>query len=196
MDGFEPMQFGQRLWIVPSWLAEPDPTAVNIKLDPGLAFGTGTHPTTRLCLEWLDGQSIPKKVIDYGCGSGILAIAAAKLGAEQIECIDTDPQALEATMENGRRNEVANRLKCHLPAQQSGQPVQLLLANILARPLVELAPKLAKLVTVGGDIILSGILEEQCSEVSIAYEPWFKMRPPTEIEGWIRLHGTRLETGL
>lgn len=193
MDGFEPMQFGRHLWIVPSWFTEPDPAAVNIKLDPGLAFGTGTHPTTRLCLEWLDGHTIPKEVIDYGCGSGILAIAAARLGAEQIECIDTDPQALEATMENGRRNEVADRLKCGLPAQQSGQPVQLLLANILAGPLIELAPKLAQLVTKGGDIVLSGILKEQWPAVSKAYEPWFKMQPPVEIDGWILLHGLRLE---
>ncbi|MCW8888634.1 MAG: 50S ribosomal protein L11 methyltransferase, partial [Gammaproteobacteria bacterium] len=107
MDGFEPMQFGQNLWIVPSWFDEPNPEAVNIKLDPGLAFGTGTHPTTRLCLEWLDGHSIPKEAIDYGCGSGILAIAAALLGAEKIECIDTDPQALQATVANAERNDVA-----------------------------------------------------------------------------------------
>ena len=193
MDGFEPMQFGQRLWIVPSWFDEPDPNAVNIKLDPGLAFGTGTHPTTRLCLEWLDGHTIPEVVIDYGCGSGILAIAAAKLGAEQIECIDTDPQALEATIENGRRNGIADRLKSVLPAQQSGQPARLLLANILAGPLIELAPKLAQLVTEGGDIVLSGILKEQWADVSKAYEPWFKMQPPDEIDGWIRLHGLRLE---
>lgn len=194
MDGFEPMQFGEHLWIVPSWFEEPDPDAVNIKLDPGLAFGTGTHPTTRLCLEWLDGHTIPKEVIDYGCGSGILAIAAAKLGAEHVECIDTDPQALEATMENGRRNEVANRLKSYLPDQQSGKPVRLLLANILAGPLVELAPKLAKLVTTGGDIVLSGILKEQWSDVSKAYEPWFEMQPPVDIDGWIRLHGLRIES--
>jgi len=193
MDGFEPMQFGKRLWIVPSWFNEPDPDAVNIKLDPGLAFGTGTHPTTRLCLEWLDGHTIPREVIDYGCGSGILAIAAALLGAEQIECIDTDPQALQATMENGRRNEIVDKLVTALPDEQSGKPVQLLLANILAGPLIELSPKLATLVKVGGKIVLSGILKEQWQGVSDAYQPWFEIEPPAEIDGWIRLHGLRIE---
>jgi ribosomal protein L11 methyltransferase len=192
MDGFEPMQFGQKLWIVPSWFAEPDPDAVNIKLDPGLAFGTGTHPTTRLCLEWLEGHPVPEAVIDYGCGSGILAIAAALLGARQIECIDTDPQALQATLENGRRNAVAARLTTALPEQQSSKPVQLLLANILAGPLIELAPKLAELVVPHGEIVLSGILQEQWPAVSSAYQPWFEMHPPTEIDGWIRLNGRRL----
>ncbi|MDH3355110.1 MAG: 50S ribosomal protein L11 methyltransferase [Chromatiales bacterium] len=193
MDGFEPMQFGDRLWIVPSWFEEPEPSAVNIKLDPGLAFGTGTHPTTRLCLEWLDGHSMPNEIIDYGCGSGILAIAAALLGAEHVECIDTDPQALQATIDNAQRNKVSNRLKTGLPEQQSGKPVELLLANILAGPLIELAPKLAKLVKSGGEIVLSGILTEQWVDVSKAYEKWFEMQQPTEIDGWIRLHGRRLE---
>lgn len=193
MDGFEPMQFGNNLWIVPSWFDEPNPDAVNIKLDPGLAFGTGTHPTTRLCLEWLDAHAVPEAVIDYGCGSGILAIAAAKLGAKSVECIDTDPQALEATIENGRRNEISDRLITVLPNKQSGEPVPLLLANILAGPLVELSPKLAALVKPGGDIVLSGILKEQWQTVSEAYQPWFDMQPPVEIDGWIRLHGRRLE---
>lgn len=194
MDGFEPMQFGKNLWIVPSWFDEPDPDAVNIKLDPGLAFGTGTHPTTRLCLEWLDAHPVPEAVIDYGCGSGILAIAAAKLGAKSVECIDTDSQALEATLENGKRNGVVDHLITALPEQQSGDPVPLLLANILAGPLVELSPKLAALVKPGGDIVLSGILKEQWPAVSEAYQSWFDMQPPVEIDGWIRLHGRRLES--
>ncbi len=192
MEGFEPMQFGDHLWIVPSWFSPPDPNAVNIKLDPGLAFGTGTHPTTRLCLEWLDRHPVPQKVIDYGCGSGILAIAAAKLGAKSIECIDRDPQALEATLENGRGNAVADRLTIALPDQKSGQPAPLVLANILADPLIELAPQLAALVTPGGNIVLSGILKGQGPAVSAAYRPWFAIQPSVEIDGWIRLSGHRL----
>ncbi len=192
MDGFKPMQFGKRLWIVPSWHQAPDPDGVNIHLDPGLAFGTGTHPTTRLCLEWLDqNYQGSTKVIDYGCGSGILAIAAALLGATHIDCIDTDPQALEATLDNGSRNTIDHRLSTFLPNAYKDAPAPLLLANILAGPLVELSPRLAALTLQGGDIVLSGILEEQANEVLEAYQQWFEMDQPVSLDGWVRLHGIK-----
>jgi ribosomal protein L11 methyltransferase len=192
MDDFKPMRFGERLWIVPSWSEPPDNEAVNILLDPGLAFGTGTHPTTRLCLEWLDAHQVNgQSVIDYGCGSGILAIAAALLGAESVMGVDNDPQALLATMENARRNNVMEAITCYLPKETPDQPAQLLLANILAGPLIELAPRLAALVHDDGNIVLSGILPEQATEVSDAYLPWFAMQPAREHDGWIRLEGTK-----
>ena len=192
MDGFKPMQFGSRLWIVPSWHKAPDNQATNIHLDPGLAFGTGTHPTTRLCLEWLDeNYHGGTDAIDYGCGSGILAIAAALLGATHIDCIDTDPQALEATIDNGNRNGVDDRLSTFLPDEFVQKQTPLMLANILAGPLVELSPRLAELTSQGGDIVLSGILKEQAVTVSEAYSRWFDMDNPVEIDGWIRLHGIK-----
>ena len=192
MDDFHPMQFGQRLWIVPSWQAAPQPDGVNILLDPGLAFGTGTHPTTRLCLEWLDAHPpVAHKVIDYGCGSGILAIAAALLGATQLIAVDNDPQALVATIDNAQRNQVADRILTYLPKECPTEPVDLLLANILAGPLIDLSPKLASLVREGGQIVLSGILPEQAEEVRQAYQAWFNMQAPCEHDGWIRLEGTR-----
>lgn len=192
MDDFKPMRFGQRLWIIPSWSEPSDPDATNIFLDPGLAFGTGTHPTTRLCLEWLDSHDVAgKTVIDYGCGSGILAIAAALLGAKAVVGVDNDPQALLATMENARRNEVNEKITCYLPKEAPEEPAELLLANILAGPLMELAPHLAKLVISEGSIVLSGILPEQAEAVSEAYAPWFEMQPVAEHDGWIRLGGTK-----
>lgn len=192
MDDFKPMQFGKRLWIVPSWHEAPQQDGVNILLDPGLAFGTGTHPTTRLCLEWLDGHSVEgKAVIDYGCGSGILAIAAALLGAASVLAVDNDPQALVATVDNAGRNSVAERIRPYLPNEAPSEPAPLLLANILAGPLIELAPRLASLVTQGGDIVLSGILPEQADEVSTRYSEWFAMQPAAEHDGWIRLEGKK-----
>lgn len=192
MDDFKPMRFGEHLWIVPSWSEPPDTDAINILLDPGLAFGTGTHPTTRLCLEWLDAHNVTgQSVIDYGCGSGILAIAAALLGAESVVGVDNDPQALLATMENARRNNVMEAITGYLPKEAPTQPAQLMLANILAGPLIELAPRLAALVDDGGNIVLSGILPEQAAEVSDAYLPWFIMQPAVEHDGWIRLEGVK-----
>ncbi|MBE0510143.1 MAG: 50S ribosomal protein L11 methyltransferase [Chromatiales bacterium] len=192
MDDFHPMQFGQRLWIVPSWQPAPQQDGVNILLDPGLAFGTGTHPTTRLCLEWLDAHP-PQglQVIDYGCGSGILAIAAALLGANQVVAVDNDPQALLASCDNAQRNGVAEKILAYLPRECPTQPVDLLLANILAGPLIELSPRLAALVQHGGEIVLSGILPEQAAEVATAYARWFGMQPAVEHDGWIRLQGRR-----
>ncbi len=192
MDDFKPMRFGERLWIVPSWHEPPTGDAVNIMLDPGLAFGTGTHPTTRFCLEWLDGHDIQgKTVIDYGCGSGILALAAALLGAKSVIGVDNDPQALAATLDNAQRNGVS--ITAYLPKEAPTEPVDILVANILAGPLIELAPLLAGLVKEGGAIALSGILPEQADAVSTAYSEWFAMLPAKELDGWIRLEGIKQE---
>ena len=193
MDDFEPLKFGERLWIVPSWHDAPDPDAANLMLDPGLAFGTGTHPTTALCLEWLDGQDMQnRQVTDYGCGSGILGLAALLLGADHVVGVDTDPQALDASRENARRNGVADdRLSLYLPENEPNAAVDVMLANILAQPLIGLAPHLAKLTKPGGDLVLSGILSHQAREVMAAYDPWFIMDEPEQREEWIRLTGRR-----
>jgi ribosomal protein L11 methyltransferase len=193
MDDFHPLQFGKRLWIVPSWHEAPDPDAANLMLDPGLAFGTGTHPTTALCLEWLDGQDINgKQVIDYGCGSGILGLAALLLGANHVVGVDTDTQALESSRENARRNGVDEaRLDLYLPENEPDAKADVMLANILAQPLIGLAPHLAALTNPGGDLVLSGILSNQAREVMAAYEPWFIMDEPEQREEWIRLTGRR-----
>jgi len=193
MDHFQPMQFGQRVWIIPGGYTPPDPGAVNILLDPGLAFGTGTHPTTRLCLEWLDEHPpVDQDVIDYGCGSGILAIAARKLGARQLWGVDNDPQALQATAENLRKNAIENDVSLHLPeAMPQNVMVPLLLANILAGPLISLAPQLAAHVQPGGSIVLAGILAEQMHDVIAAYQPFFDMQLYRQEEDWVCLAGTR-----
>jgi ribosomal protein L11 methyltransferase len=193
MDDFKPLQFGKRLWIVPSWHDVPDPEAANLMLDPGLAFGTGTHPTTALCLEWLDGQDVTgKQIIDYGCGSGILGLAALLLGADHVIGVDTDPQALEASRDNARRNEVGDkRLDLYLPEGEPDTQADVMLANILAQPLIGLASHLASRVKPGGHLVLSGILSSQAREVMEAYEPWFTMDEPVAREDWIRLTGRR-----
>jgi len=190
MANFKPIQFGERLWICPSWHQPPAPEAVNILLDPGLAFGTGTHATTALCLNWLDTAELKGKyVIDYGCGSGILAIAAALLGAEKVIAVDTDPQALEATRANAERNGVD--IEAFLPGQCPDQPCDLLLANILAGPLQTLAPRFANLCKPDASLVLSGILQTQAGTVSDSYQAWFDMQPATQKEDWIRLTGKR-----
>ncbi|MEH6565014.1 MAG: 50S ribosomal protein L11 methyltransferase [Halopseudomonas sp.] len=193
MDNFHPMRFGERLWIVPSWHAAPEPNAVNLLLDPGLAFGTGTHPTTALCLQWLDGQQLEgKQVIDFGCGSGILAIAALLLGAPHAVGTDIDVQALEASRDNAQRNQIADeRFDLYLPEKMPQQPADVVVANILAGPLVSLAPQLASLVLPRGLIALSGILAEQTDDILAAYEPWFTLDPVAEQDGWIRVSGRR-----
>lgn len=195
MDDFQPLKFGARLWIVPSWHDAPDPDAANLMLDPGLAFGTGTHPTTALCLEWLDGEDLTgKQVIDYGCGSGILGLAALLLGAGHVVGVDTDPQALEASRENVRRNGVdPERLDLYLPADEPDTQADVMLANILAQPLIGLAPHLAARTRPGGSLVLSGILSNQAREVMAAYEPWFVMDEPEQREEWIRLTGRRTD---
>lgn len=193
MDNFHPMRFGQRLWIVPSWHAAPEPGAVNLLLDPGLAFGTGTHPTTALCLEWLDGQDLKgQNVLDFGCGSGILAIAALLLGAEQAVGTDIDVQALEASRDNARRNGVADaQFPLYLPQDLPQVQSDVLVANILAGPLISLAPQLTGLVKPGGLLALSGILAEQGEEVAAAYAAAFDLDPIANRDGWVRISGRR-----
>ena len=193
MDNFQPMRFGQRLWIVPSWHAAPEPEAVNLLLDPGLAFGTGTHPTTALCLEWLDNQKLDDcSVLDFGCGSGILAIAALLLGAPRAVGTDIDPQALEASRENANRNGIApERFPLYLPTELPQQPADVVVANILAGPLVSLAPQITALVRSGGRLALSGVLAEQAEEVRSAYATAFDLDPNAIKDGWVRISGIK-----
>nr|WP_113865395.1 50S ribosomal protein L11 methyltransferase [Brenneria salicis]NMN93172.1 ribosomal protein L11 methyltransferase [Brenneria salicis ATCC 15712 = DSM 30166]RBP65254.1 [LSU ribosomal protein L11P]-lysine N-methyltransferase [Brenneria salicis ATCC 15712 = DSM 30166]RLM31747.1 ribosomal protein L11 methyltransferase [Brenneria salicis ATCC 15712 = DSM 30166] len=193
MDNFHPMRFGERLWICPSWRDIPDPTAVNVMLDPGLAFGTGTHPTTALCLQWLDSLDLAgKTVIDFGCGSGILAIAALKLGAARAIGIDIDPQAIHASRDNAQRNNVADRLELYLPEKQpTDLSVDVVVANILAGPLRELAPIIGDLPKSGGYLGLSGILATQAADVAEAYTDKFLLDPVAEREEWCRITGQR-----
>ncbi|HBZ14617.1 50S ribosomal protein L11 methyltransferase [Candidatus Pantoea floridensis] len=193
MDNFHPMRFGERLWICPSWRDVPDPNAVNVMLDPGLAFGTGTHPTTSLCLTWLDGLDLQgKTVIDFGCGSGILAIAALKLGAAQAIGIDIDPQAIQASRDNAERNGVSERLALYLPHQQPDNlQADVVVANILAGPLRELAPLISVLPKAGGHLGLSGVLASQAAGVCEAYEEQFDLDPVAEKEEWCRITGIR-----
>ena len=194
LDRFHPMQYGRRLWVCPAGQRPPDHAdAVLIDLDPGLAFGTGTHATTALCLQWLDRHPpVDRQVLDYGCGSGILAIAALKLGAGAAWGVDIDEQALWASRENALRNAVAADLKTALPEALPEQQFDLLLANILANPLMALAPRLAALVRPGGDLVLSGILCEQADAVRMAYRRWFYWSDSAELDGWVRLHGVRV----
>lgn len=194
MDHFHPMQFGERLWICPSWRDVPNPDAVNVMLDPGLAFGTGTHPTTALCLQWLDGLDLAgKTVVDFGCGSGILGIAALKLGAARVIGIDIDPQAIQASRDNAARNGVADQIELYLPADQP-QDVEadVVVANILAGPLRELAPLIAGHGKAGSLMALSGVLESQAPELETIYGQWFEMDPTAVKEEWCRLSGRKL----
>ncbi|MDX7683163.1 50S ribosomal protein L11 methyltransferase [Aeromonas caviae] len=194
MDHFHPMQFGERLWICPSWRDVPNPDAVNVMLDPGLAFGTGTHPTTALCLQWLDGLDLAGKiVVDFGCGSGILGIAALKLGAARVIGIDIDPQAIQASRDNAERNGVADQIELYLPADQP-QDVEadVVVANILAGPLRELAPLIAGHGKAGSLMALSGVLESQAPELETIYGQWFEMDPTAVKEEWCRLSGRKL----
>ncbi len=193
MQDFHPMQFGRRLWICPSWSQPPDPDAVNLILDPGLAFGSGTHPTTALCLEWLDAHP-PENldVIDYGCGSGILSLAALKLGARFVHGIDIDPQAIEASIDNAERNGMApDRYRFTQPEDAPPEPADLLMANILAKPLIALAPQISQLVKGTGSMILSGILDEQAADVVQAYLPGFTIVRQTSKQGWRLIEARR-----
>ncbi|TQV72398.1 50S ribosomal protein L11 methyltransferase [Aliikangiella marina] len=194
MDRFEPMKFGERLWICPSWKPIPDQTAVNVMLDPGLAFGTGTHPTTALCLNWLDSLDLQgKTVIDFGCGSGILAIAALKLGAKTVYAVDIDPQAILATEENAKRNDVFDeRLVIGKPEAIEGVVVDVIVANILAGPLESLAPQISAHCDSRGKLALSGLLDSQAEAISQTYAQWFEMDPPTFKDEWTRLSGTKV----
>lgn len=194
MDNFHPMQFGKSLWIYPSGYERPDDGSTQILLDPGLAFGTGTHPTTSLCLQWLD-QHPPKEstAIDYGCGSGILAIAAIKLGATHVQATDIDEQALIATVENMKTNHIAadSITTCFPEAMQGYKQVDLVLANILSGPLAELAPILAAFTKPQGHIVLSGILENQEQQIRDAYTPFFSELECVNLDGWLRVSGIR-----
>ena len=193
MSHYHPMQFGDHFWVCPSWIEVPDPEAVNLMLDPGLAFGTGTHPTTALCLEWLASQDMSNKtVIDYGCGSGILGIAAKLLGASEVTGVDIDPQALQATKDNLVRNELeVDSLPVYFPEQLEPHEVDIVIANILAGPLKDLAPHLARLVKTQGQIVLSGLLSEQAESLLATYQEWFDMEAVSYKEDWIRLSGTK-----
>lgn len=194
MDNFHPMQFGRRLWICPSWREVPDPQAVNVMLDPGLAFGTGTHPTTALCLEWLDNLDLSgKTVIDFGCGSGILAIAAIKLGAEKVIGIDIDPQALLASKDNAARNGVEDQIEVYLPKDQpEGLVADVVVANILAGPLRELSPIIKGLLKPGGQLAMSGILDTQAESVAEFYRDDLELDPIAEKSEWCRISGRKL----
>ena len=192
MDNFHPMQFGERLWICPSWRDVPDPSAVNVMLDPGLAFGTGTHPTTALCLRWLDGiDMMDKTVVDFGCGSGILALAALKLGAKRVVGIDIDPQALQATKENARRNGVEDRLDVFLPENQPVLEADVVVANILSGPLLELREVITGYCKSDGLIVLSGILAEQVPTIEQAYANDISLEPSAIDGEWARVSGRK-----
>jgi ribosomal protein L11 methyltransferase len=207
LKDFKPMRFGERLWVIPGEHEPPDSSAINLKLDPGLAFGTGTHATTALCLAWLDGLDLKgKRVLDYGCGSGILAVAAALLGAGEVLAVDIDPQAVLATKENAERNGVAHLISA-VPAEAIATPraslpraplppaetfvADVLVANILAAPLVALAPRFEAMTAPGASVAVSGLLERQADEVRAAFASWCPLDDVGEREGWVRLSGMK-----
>lgn len=197
MDDFKPMQFGENLWICPSHCEPVDPAAHTIVLDPGLAFGTGTHPTTAQCLSWLGSDSsspLPLKgrtVLDYGCGSGVLAIAAAKLGASEVWAVDIDPQAATATKANAARNNIQTTLHVGDPGIVQDLQIDLLLANILFEPLMALEQDFAHYVNEGGTLVMSGLLEDQISALCMRYNKHFVFNEPQAVEGWALLVATR-----
>ncbi|WP_218688979.1 50S ribosomal protein L11 methyltransferase [Psychrobacter sp. BF1] len=203
MSHYHPIECANDLWIVPNWLTPPKPEATNIIMDPGLAFGTGYHATTRLCLDWLTEQDLTNKVvIDYGCGSGILGVAALLLGAKYVYAVDIDPQAVLATNQNAARNNVEGQLQAFLPddfrafcAEQQVSAVNVIVANILAKPLISLAPYFATLIADKGRIVLAGLIESQTQQVSDAYSPYFALDAKhaytaQEDQHWQRLSGT------
>lgn len=203
MSHYHPIECANDLWIVPNWLTPPKPDAINIIMDPGLAFGTGYHATTRLCLDWLTEENLKDKVIiDYGCGSGILGVAALLLGARQVYAVDIDPQAVLATKQNAERNHVGDRLQAFLPDEFQSYckdsdiiPVDVMVANILAKPLIELAPYLASLLKPQSRIVLAGLIESQTESVKEAYQPYFTLDDvhaftTQEDHHWQRLSGT------
>lgn len=194
IHSYHPIQCAPKLWICPSWLEPPDPEATNLLLDPGLAFGTGTHPTTFLCMQWLAKQSIEgKTIIDYGCGSGILAIAALLLGAKKAVGVDIDPQALTASKDNLKRNQLkSNQLQLFLAKNYTKpQPADIVVANILAGPLIKLAPTLIDQTKIGAKICLSGILKPQAEAVIAAYNNKIQFDPIEQKDEWVRISGIR-----
>jgi ribosomal protein L11 methyltransferase len=187
---FEPIKITDTFWIVPTWHDAPNANAINIVLDPGLAFGTGSHPTTHLCLEWLTKTVAPQSsVLDYGCGSGILAIAAKKLGAGQVVGTDIDEQAIQSSLYNAEQNQVAAVF--YHASQYQTQTFDIVVANILSSALSVLAPALAASCKTGGKIALSGILKEQATDVAAIYAQWFEMNPPQFMDAWVLLTGTK-----
>jgi ribosomal protein L11 methyltransferase len=191
-DSFSAMRFGEHLWVCPVGEMPQQSDAVVVHLDPGMAFGTGTHATTAMCLRWLDAHlPTDQRVIDYGCGSGILAIAALKLSAAHVSAVDIDPQALLATQENARRNGCGEAIKVLHPDELEAGKADLLIANILANPLIELAEDFSLRVKQGGQVVLTGILSEQAGSVQAAYQPAFDFAPPVGDEEWVLLAGTR-----
>lgn len=193
LEDFRPMRFGKRLWICPSGYPIPDEKAVNVMLDPGLAFGTGTHPTTAMCLQWLDKQDLTgKTIIDIGCGSGILAIAALKLGASKAIGLDIDPQAITSTQENAIRNGVVERLQLFLIEDvPENMKANIVVANILAGPLYQLAPTIGAMLTTGGQLCLSGILTSQSENIFQHYQAQFVLSDPLEQEEWCCIQGIK-----
>ncbi len=194
---FEPIHIGTNIWVVPSWHEAPDPNGLILELDPGLAFGTGSHPTTRLCMEWLEAHPAPgKSVLDYGCGSGILAMVAKKLGADDVAGVDIDPQAIESARANAERNNCA--IDFYVPddlavtpnARHAKGQFDIVVANILSSPLKLMAPMLSGRVAPGGSLVLSGVLARQAEEVAAAYLPFIKLGVWAEQDGWVALHGT------
>jgi len=194
MSHYQAIRCGERLWICPSWQEPPEADKVNLMLDPGLAFGTGTHPTTFLCMQWIDQQDVSDlTIVDYGCGSGILGIATLLLGARKVIGVDIDPQALLATVDNAKRNHLAEEaMPVFLPGDCPKIQADIVLANILAGPLAELAPNLSAMTNIGGKICLSGILNIQAQSVMKAYEAWFSFDPIAEKEEWVRLTATKI----
>jgi len=192
MEYYKPMKFADKLWVCPTGQEQIEDGTVCLTLDPGLAFGTGTHPTTALCLEWLASHNLNgKTVIDYGCGSGILAVAALLLGAEIADAVDIDEQALTATRDNALKNNVQDKINCYLPEQFSPVQADLVLANILAKPLIDLSGQICALLVSGGQLVLSGILQEQTDSVLAAYQHRITFNPPVQQEDWIRLDGIK-----
>jgi ribosomal protein L11 methyltransferase len=189
---FDPIHIGKNIWVVPSWHDAPDPNGLVLELDPGLAFGTGSHPTTRLCMEWLEAHPVQGlSVLDYGCGSGILAMVAKKLGAAQVLGVDIDPQAIESANYNAGRNhcKIVFFLPDAFALSAANQQFDIVVANILSGPLKLMAPMLAGRVAPGGTLVLSGVLAEQAEEVATAYAPFIKMSVATQLDGWVALAG-------
>jgi ribosomal protein L11 methyltransferase len=195
MEFYKPMKFADKLWVCPTDQEQREADTVCLTLDPGLAFGTGTHPTTALCLEWLASHDLTDKtVIDYGCGSGILAVAAILLGADIAHAVDIDPQAITATQDNALKNKVEAKIACYLPEQFVPFQADVVLANILAKPLIEMAEHISALVVSGGQLVLSGILHEQAESVINAYQGFINFNPLVQQEDWIRLDGIKRES--
>ena len=194
MNNYHAIRCGERLWICPSWQQPPEPDKINLMLDPGLAFGTGTHPTTFMCMQWIDQQNFDGlDIVDYGCGSGILGIATLLMGAKKVIGVDIDPQALLATTENAKRNNLPeDAMPVFLPKDCPNFQADMMLANILAGPLAELAPALNAMTKVGGKICLSGILAVQADAVKAAYAQWFDFDPIATQEEWVRITGTKV----